>query len=249
MKYFLSAIFVTLILASCFTKKKIVEESIKEESSSLLIDTYKENILSFNTAELIANMEFDSPQMTIGFNGVFRMKNEELIWGSFKKFGFEAARVQITPDSIWILNRFQKEVYIEALDGIQKVIGIPLKFQDLEQLILGGSFLTDKVVMLNDSTLSQVQAVNGDMVEAIHIFNKNFDIKSSSVVAQNQGDILIEYDNHRIINDKKIAFNRDIMAQNANTAVTLGIQTQNIDIDPSFETPFAIPSNYTRKSF
>lgn len=237
-------------ILSCTASKKSTNSLVEEvpEKTSALIEFYVGNQLEYNTLAYNADLAFASESMSIGFNGTFRMVKDELIWGSFKKFGFEAARIKITPDSIWVLNRLQKEVMIEDLSKLQTLSGVPLTFQDIEQLLIGGSFLIDDLVMVNDSTLTQTKSVKGELIEAIHIFNPQMDITNTTVTSQKQGDLKIDYNGHQLINEVKLAFNRDIMAKNGNTAVNLSIQTQNIDIDPSFETPFEVPANYSLKS-
>jgi len=242
-------ILLPVVLFSCGALKKVpkVEEEAPAKTAEL-IEFYQGNQLDYSTLSYNAKMDYQSESFSIGFDGTFRMIKDELIWGSFKKFGFEAARLKITPDSLWVLNRFPKEVIVADLSNVQSVTGVPLTFQDIEQLLIGGSFLVDDLVMVNDSTLTQSKTIKGEIIEAIHTFNSNMDIYESSVTSQKQGDMQISYDNHQVVKNTKLAFNRDIKAKNSGTAVNLSIQTQNIDIDPSFETPFDIPSNYTRRT-
>lgn len=252
MRILFSFILAIFLITSCGTKKNIPSNtSIEDEGieTSLLIDSYTSNILSFQNLEYTAAMQYSGGGMDLGFNGVFRLRKDEIIWGSFKKFGFEAVRLKITPDSIFILNRLQKQVIMEPLSKIEKLSGVPLTFQDIEQILVGGSFFTDRVVMVNDSTLTQSQSVNGQLIEAIHVFNTDMDIIKSDVDAQEQGNLHIDYANHQIINETKLAFIRDIMAQSGSMDVNLRIQTQNIEVEASFETPFDIPASYTRQSF
>lgn len=251
MKYFLAIFSLSFFLLSCTAKKKIVDNSTAEENveTSMLLDSYTSNVLSYGTAEFTADMDLKSPALNVNFVGTFRMTKDKEIWGSFKKFGFEAARVKITPDSIFILNRFQKEAIVDGMDKIQAIAGVPVTFQDLEQLLVGGSFYTDGLVMANDSTLSQSRTIKGNVIEALHFFNSEMEIQKSQVNAQNQGDIEIEYSAHQVVNDTNLAFRRDIMAQSSNAAVNLRIETTNFDLESSFETPFSIPANYSRRTF
>ncbi len=251
MKLVFSFLFSILFISSCGTKKSISNLTNDNDSAEdvALINAYTSNVLSFDQLQYTASMQYAGGGMELGFNGVFRMKKDELIWGSFKKFGFEAVRLKITPDTMWVLNRLQKEVIVEPMSRIEKMTGVPLTFQDVEQILLGGSFFTDKVVMVNDSTLTQSQSVNGTLVEAIHVFNDKMEIVKSDVDAQEQGNLHIDYDAHRLVNETKLAFIRNIIAQSGAMNVNLGIQTQNIDVGAIFETPFDIPANYTRKSF
>ncbi len=250
MRILITLFLASLFILSCGTKKRLADadKPIEAEAVPALVDSYVSNVLDYKSLEYTAAMDFEGNGMKLGFNGVFRMTKDEEIWGSFKKFGFEAVRLRITPDSMWVLNRLQKQVIVEPLDRVEKMTGVPLKFQDIEQLLIGGSFMTDKVVMINDSTLTQTQTVNGLIVEAVHNFNRDFEITKSDVDAQEQGNLQIDYADHRTINFTKLAFNRNINAKSNSRAVNLSIQTQNINVEASFETPFDIPASYTRMS-
>ncbi len=239
------------LVLSCHTKKKITTPSdgtIEKPEVAALVNTYINNTLDFTTLEYTAEMQYQGTGMDLGFNGVFRMEKDKMIWGSFKKFGFEAVRLKITPDSLWVLNRLQREAYVDGLDKIQTITGVPLTFQDLEQLLIGGSFFTENLTVVNDTTLSQLQNVKGTKVEAIHIFDGLMNLKKSDIDAQSQGNMSISYDNHTLVDNTNLAFIRDIKAKSGTMAVNLTILTQTVDINAAIATPFEVPSNYTRRS-
>jgi len=193
-------------------------------------------------------MDFTSPQMSVAFDGIIRIQDDKKIWGSFKKFGFEVARLLVTPDSVFVLNRFQKSYMADDLNKLKNMSGVPLEFDDVQQLLLGGSFWTEGLTALNDSTLTQLQTVQGDLIEAIHIFDPSQNIRKSKLNSKSQGNMHVDYSNHKEIKNVTLAFDREINVQRQGTNVILSLKTQNIDLESKKSLPFEIPSSYTYQS-
>lgn len=247
--YFILSLLVVFILGSCNSSKKLANKTTEvEESKSTLIKTYESNRLDFDQIEFNSKLEYTTTSMSLAFDGVIRIQDDKKIWGSFKKFGFEVARMLVTPDSVFVLNRFQKTYMADDLNKLKTMSGVPLEFDDVQQLLLGGSFWTDGLSVMNDSTLTQLQTVQGELIEAIHIFDPTQKIQKSTLNSKNQGSMQVEYENHQFVNNATLAFDREINVQRQGTNVILSLKTQNIDLESKKSFPFEIPSNYTYQS-
>ncbi len=238
-----------LLITSCFGSKKIVEtnEEESEEISDLYI-AYAENKLMFDQLEFTANVQFDNGDMNLGFSSVFRIQNNEKIWASFKKFGFEAARLLMTPDSIFVINRLQSTYVAEDIKALQSKAGIPLDFQDLEQLLIGGSFWEANLIESNDSTLFKTEVIQEEVIEVKHLFDDRNMVKESVISSQNQGDLTVQYDDYTKTDQVSLAFDRRFLVKRTGMNVILDFETLKFDPNSSKTFPFDIPANYTRQS-
>lgn len=239
--------FILLFVFACATKKKVVEATESATSSSL-IEAYKSNVLAYDQVEMASEVSYSGDGMSLDFTGVFRMKSKEQIWGSFKKFGFEVARILITTDSIFVLNRFQSSYMSDDLSRLKSMSGVPLEFNDLEQILLGGSFWIDDLVQVNDSTLTKIANINNEVVEAKHIFGNQL-VHRSVIQSKNNGKLSIEYGDYTPIKDISLAMLRDISAFRKNSLMEVRLKTTNFDLESVKSMPFEIPPNYTRQSF
>ena len=247
--YFIFSLLVVFILGACNTSKKLANNTTEiEETKSTLINTYESNKLKFDQIEMNSKLEYETSDMSLAFDGIIRIQDEKKIWGSFKKFGFEVARMLVTPDSVFVLNRFQKTYMADDLNKLKSKSGVPLEFDDVQQLLLGGSFWTEGLTVMNDTTLTQLQTVQGELIEAIHIFNGSQEIQKSKLNSKNQGSMQVDYANHQLIKNATLAFDREINVQRQGTNVILSLKTQNIDFESNKSFPFEIPSNYTFQS-
>lgn len=105
------------------------------------------------------NAELDYHNLSIKGEGKFRNKKEKwtfaykmsivkdsIIWCSITKFGIEWVRMQITPDSLMIMDRSTKSFISTSYDWLQGKTGIELGFNALEQIMLGNvGYITDSL--------------------------------------------------------------------------------------------------------
>ena len=233
---------------SCKTTKKLSKPVVEVPDVSDLYLAYAENKLVFDQVEFSANVEYKG-DMSLGFSAIFRIQNGEKIWGSFKKFGFEAARMMITNDSVFVINRLQSSFIAEDIAELKKMTGVPVEFDDLQQMIMGGSFWSENLIEANDSTLVKVESIKGQVVEAKHIFDDRKLVRSSKISAQDQGNLEIDYNDYDKVGNASLAFGRSFVVKRTGMNVILEIQTLKFDPQAQKTFPFEIPTNYSRMSF
>lgn len=66
-----------------------------------------------------------------------RMRRDSLIWASVTAFGLEGARIKITPDSIFIIDRRNKQYIAKGLDTLNTILNFPFDFEILQSIVLG----------------------------------------------------------------------------------------------------------------
>ena len=117
--YFLkiAALAMPLVLASCSSKKKAVEDQ-----NPATVDTEKGAFLgkvsdnAQTTKFITSKVKFtvDVPPQTITLTGNLKMKRDEVIRLQLMAFGFvEAARLEFTKDYVLIMDRINKQ-YLKA---------------------------------------------------------------------------------------------------------------------------------------
>jgi hypothetical protein len=137
----------------------------------------------------------------------------------------------------------------DDLSRLKSMSGVPLEFTDLEQILLGGSFWTDELVQVNDSTLTKIATVKNEVVEAKHIFGEEQLVRKSVIQSQSNGELTIEYGDYNSVDIASLAMIRDITAFRKNSVMKVRLKTTNFDLESVKSMPFEIPSNYTRQSF
>jgi hypothetical protein len=81
------------------------------------------------------------------------MKKDSVIWMNLTKFNFEGARIMLTPDSFYLIDRLNSQVFIKPFDYLQKTYNLPVNFVALQSLVLGNPvFFSKEFDVVNDSS-------------------------------------------------------------------------------------------------
>ena len=89
---------------------------------------------------LTSKVDIDVEGNGIGFDdlsGQLRMRRDSLLWLSITgAMGVEVARVKVSTDSVWVINRLEKTYLAEPLDNIAQHFGMPISLPWIETLLL-----------------------------------------------------------------------------------------------------------------
>lgn len=132
---------VLLGLSSCWSTKNADTRKPKKRSIAFLTDQLEEKRCEpewFSTKMKLKSEENYFGVKTIQLN--VRGKRDSLIWMSaIVQMGIklEVGRVLISPDSIKVMDKFNKRYYAEPFDYIQNYLDYPFTFTSFQDLLLG----------------------------------------------------------------------------------------------------------------
>ena len=110
--HFLLLAFLFLLGTSCKSPIFLGKKTDKDSSADALVEHLVENQVKAEWMYAKAKLRYDDKYQGFGASATIQMRKDSLLWMNIKKFGLEVARVQITPDSIYILDRINNEYYI-----------------------------------------------------------------------------------------------------------------------------------------
>jgi hypothetical protein len=98
-----------------------------------------QNLIQYNSFSARAKVDFTSPTASQkGIAAYIRLQKDSAIWISVRPvLGIELVRLLITPDSVKMINFFNKTITLRSADSMQQLLHIPYGFQALQDLILG----------------------------------------------------------------------------------------------------------------
>ena len=131
-------VFLLISLGSCSLFKKLPDEA--EESVNL------RNAVKLHLNETKKNNHFliENASFTVEADKKFSAKitlyaeKQELIFGSIRFLGFELVRFKLTRDSLFYINRLNKEYLFADIKTIQQSTGFSLDYKQLENIIFTG---------------------------------------------------------------------------------------------------------------
>ncbi|MEL6275022.1 MAG: DUF4292 domain-containing protein, partial [Bacteroidota bacterium] len=141
--------FVTLLIffAGCKAKQSAqgpAEDVVTFSAAEQVMQQMIQNQVNTNWLDARASIKLDSRDFNVGGTAFIRLEKDKRLWVSVKKFGFEAARALVTPDSFFILNRLQNEYTAEPLSYIAEKYKMPARFDLLQQVVLGNPIFMDR---------------------------------------------------------------------------------------------------------
>jgi len=170
-----------LLNVSCISKKKTAgkflpgnENSVKRENSVLSTLKMNSNSLSYYSAE--AEAAYKDKQQNLQFSSQIVFERDKYVWMSITALlGIEVARVMITPDSIKILDRFNRTYISSGYAYIKKFTQLPITFEQLQNLLCGNALFEEKanLVSLDSNAMSYFLMLNATQFSQTSTYSKS----------------------------------------------------------------------------
>ena len=133
----------TFALQACKSGKTLAEGDNPRKSWRFTLAQSEQERLDFQTLTLNGRAEIRMPSQNSRISANYRinMAKDSLIWIRVSKFGIEAARVLITPDSIWVMDKLSNSLQSADFSLAAEYTGLDANFSALQDLILGNLYI------------------------------------------------------------------------------------------------------------
>ncbi len=161
--YVAIGVIVLLLLAGCKGKQLLptpqppVSSEVKENFEAL-IASYPQWETFSSKGEV--EVEMGAGKSLAASTQVKMVRGEMLQISVRVVLGIEVARVVVTPDSAFVLNKLKRQVYAQSLDVVSEKLSTPLSLETIQDALLGRIFLLDS--KHNNYTLSDFDISEGD---------------------------------------------------------------------------------------
>ena len=258
------------MLVSCKSTKKIQAAIVKKDSTALNItnqsqldslaiirstlEDIKKNHINFKTFSAKIKVEYqDSHGKQPNITAYVRIFKDSLIWisGYATVFNIEAFRVLIKKDSVFVLDKINKEVQYRSIDYLQEVTQIPFDFKTLQDLLIGNP------IFFNDSVVSYKEKESATLLGTVdmnfkHLLTLN---KTSHILMHSKLDDLdinrnrtadITYDEYENKTGVMFSTYREITVSEKNK-LDIQLNYKQYEFNKELQTIFNIPSNFKRR--
>lgn len=134
-------VLIITLTTSCSSTRKIIREPLKEQGTEYLFNNLKERELQYQHFSAKFNAAFTQNKKETQITGQIRIKRDSLIWVSISPLmGIEMARLQLTNDSIWFINRMDNTYFSGSIEYINKLINSTLDFDMVQSFLTGNDF-------------------------------------------------------------------------------------------------------------
>ena len=224
------------------TRKGITAKEILKENEGLQFN--------FNQITLKGKGDFEGAEQSFSFTYKITLLKDSLIWVSITKFGYEALRVKINPDSVWMKVTDRKELITCDLSIISGLTGFSIDFEQLQNLLVGTTNLFPKVLELSETGKTAYRLSGKEQQALFHYYfeGKNYQLSKMEVRDEtNDVQTSITYRDFGPENEKGIPHTLllEVIKPKVNK-LQLDHGKIEIDLEP-VGCPFKIPENYELK--
>lgn len=239
---------------SCKSKKvvstKPVETKLPQQGptpTEVVLNTVDANTnnFSFYQSRAKVNYKYDKQKVELDVNLI--MEKDQYIWMSVTAvLGIEVARIMITQDSVKILDRLHRKYIAADFDYIQRMSNVPLKLNNLQNLIVGNTVFNNSVQKSVVDTILGALSVSTliNTQNQTTFYNTNYKVNRTLIAEQNQSrQLSITYPTYATFDQNVYpsALNINIRAEKN---IECTFELSNFVFTKKRETQFTVPSGY-----
>ena len=196
-----------------------------------------------------ARIKANTPDVRMSATMNLRMLRDSVIWATIDKLGFEVARVFITPDSVFVVDRLNKEYTRKSLTSFLLEYGVHIGFSDLQNVLIGRMIALTPAYIESGYESDQVMLIVSDYtgVTAKHWMTPTLPqrlLKSYLVDAGGRKLQIENVDWETFHDGTQISYGRLLLFEDTHGMTEVEISFSEITKNVPTSIPFSIPENY-----
>lgn len=261
----IAGILMIAILIGCAGKRQAIVEPLKDAKSAYLLEELAREELRFDWFSAKFSIDYIYDKKLTEFKGQIRIRKDSVIWLSFSPaLGIEMARIKITNDSVFYMNRINKTYIKGDYRFISEFLKTNIDFDILQSIIIGNDFQFYEKSKFRASVVNQEYKLTTTERHKLKKFVK----QDETFVKAFYQDIWLNPENFKIsrvtikeiTNDNKLdAYYSDLREHegqlfpfkivyeiSSDEKITVKVKYSRIRIDEPFTCPFTIPGKYEK---
>lgn len=244
-KYLLLCLLGVLLLAGC--KKEVIPATASANTKTIGSVTVSNLDFNYLTAKSQISLDDSGNRLTSGLT--MRIKKDSVIWVSVQPgLGIEAARMMLTQDSVFIMNRLKKEYTATDYTFLRNKFQVDVSFEVLQALLLGNYQAQGTEKVLDAEGMQHVQQMRQNLLFDYFIGLQNNKLQRLDVQDKNSGNtIAVRYNDFQDLGTVPFAYTlaAQVFQKGKTSSFTLN-HSKVIVTDEILSFPFSIPNGYTR---
>ena len=256
------------LVSSCKTSKTtVLDAPLKLRGADVIevFDSMMVHQFTFDWLSLKASVEYTAQGETESFDVNMRARKDSAIWLSITTIlGIEAARVLVTRDSMYILDRIHKTYTVRDFDFLEDLLKTRLNFEIMQAVLIGNYFPylkneklksvyeEDSTVILSTLNKRKLRRAmedkdpNKPIIQDFWI-NSNYRITKSRMEDDKLNRSLeAAYSDFSEAGPKLIPGKIEVTVSATNPA-TIKVEYSRITVDEPTTLSFSVPEKYDRK--
>ena len=244
--YYVLLVVLLLLVSACKPKNTQRATTIAPIEKNITNNPFYKEILAhqlaFSTLHSKLNVNYNDGLVDQDFTAVVRIKKDSVIWLSLQgPFGIEGARILVTNDSFFLQNKLNNQLIKDKVNAIEKYIGVPVSFHELQALLVGEmlpEFTVMNDTLFNDSTqLVYTQNKASDTYTYINL--KNY--TPSEILWKdllNPIQMKINFEDYKAVGNAHFSYDRKYAITQGSKQKKVAMQVQKVRINEELSFPF-----------
>ncbi len=256
-----------LLASACKSSSSLLspdhkELKLKKRSARYLVKKLQAEELDVEWLSAKARIGYEDNDRSFKVTANIRMCKDSIIWMNFKKFSVEVARVLITPDSIYLIDRHNKEYTIQGFDFLERQFNMPSAiaeeageattgFHSMQQFILGNPPVPPnrkyKASIENEYYLLSQHASGFDSNYWLNGVNFIFSrMKFIDTAFDREMEMRME-DHKTVGENQKFSYFRNLELKSPDTGeISISVKFSKVEINTPKSIKFEIPTRYKK---
>lgn len=239
-----------LLVTACNNKVKPTKEEGATGTVTYrsLLKDYNKNIPTYTSMASDIRLDATLDGSNYRATGLVRHVRDEGLFISVKKLGFEIGQVLITPDSFYVLNRWEKEYVQEPISIIEDQYGIKGEFAMVEELLTGLPIITSykkntKSVVENGYHRIETPSAYERIDLVVWLSDDKQPVRQAHYQDDKARGIRMKYNQNSADN---VVIERELHTENIDDEVHVKLIYRNPEFNKTSLPAFRIPSHYDR---
>ena len=239
-----------LIAVGCKTARKVTDTGNKTVKESVILEQLKAQRVGYQKLSISGKARIERKNdFSMSANYRINMIADSLIWIRVSKLGIEGLRVLIRKDSVFVLDRLNRQAIISDYSPAEKFTGLQANLSMLEDLILGNFYLIpDRVNLQPDEANQWVFSGSQSQTDFQYAFEKDkyklVGMEAKSATRKQHTEI--QYDKFEKTLNQWVPY-EGLLSVWEPDSIKVSFKHNNISHNPqNFSVRFSIPSNYDR---
>ncbi|WP_439880385.1 DUF4292 domain-containing protein [Pontibacter sp. MBLB2868] len=247
-KHLLLCLCTLIMLASC--KKETIPTTASEATAT--VGRVTVNNLDFNYLSSKGQITFNDKNDNLSSGISLRIKKDSVIWVSVQPgLGIEAARMMLTQDSVYMINRLHKEYVATDYRFLRSKLNVDVDFEVLQAILLGNyqSEGTEKV--MDEGNMQHIQQARENLLFNYFIGLQNNKLQQLNVQDKNTSNtITVKYNSFGDIGVVPFAHAMAAQVLQKGEVTDFTLKHTRVSVtDEELQFPFTVPSDYKHLTF
>jgi len=246
-KYLLFIAAISLFMVGgCKSKKFVFEKTDIQIPQSQLDSILTNHNLNFDWYSIKSKIKYRSPDTQQKGTAYIRIKKDSVIWMVLKKFSVEGVRMQMTPDSITIIDRLAKTAVTLNWTELSNHYNTQLSYERLQTLIVGNVYFDDSWTKSITADSLEYKISSQDEMNRYNYTVPFFEQRLSSFTIEDVFLRQLRVDYFNCDQDSDYCYARKYELElDHSEKIFLSLEFSNLELDVEKNIQFEVPPHYT----